>query len=160
MVSTSGSTLLVDSAVEVLMRRLIPRATLITPNLPEGERLLGRKIADPAAMAAAAADLLALGPRAVLLKGGHLAGPNVVDVLATAEGVRNLIDTRIRSNATHGTGCTLASAVAAGLAQGMALAAAVDRARTYLRRAIETAPGYGGGFGPVNHAHTIRPAVE
>jgi hydroxymethylpyrimidine/phosphomethylpyrimidine kinase len=99
--------------------------------------------------------MLTLGCQAVLLKGGHMDGPRVVDVLATDGAVREFEGPRIASAATHGTGCTLASAIAAGLAQGLDLEIAVARAREYGRRAIETAPGYGAGHGPLNHAHPL-----
>jgi hydroxymethylpyrimidine/phosphomethylpyrimidine kinase len=101
--------------------------------------------------------LLAYGPRAVLMKGGHLPGDTVTDLLVTAEGVARFDAPRVASRATHGTGCTLASALACGLAQGMALPDAVIRARAYVRRAMETAPGFGAGHGPMNHAHTVAP---
>jgi hydroxymethylpyrimidine/phosphomethylpyrimidine kinase len=108
-----------------------------------------------AAMREAAASLLALGCRAVLLKGGHLAGDTVHDVLATAAGRREWTSPRIDSRHTHGTGCTLASAIAAGLAQGMPIEAAVERARDYVQRAIASAPGFGRGHGPLDHAHRL-----
>jgi hydroxymethylpyrimidine/phosphomethylpyrimidine kinase len=98
-----------------------------------------------------------MGARAALVKGGHLKGPEVVDVLVEAAGVRRFAGPRIDSRSTHGTGCTLASAIACSLAQGAALAAAVGRARAYVRTAIETAPGFGKGHGPLNHGHTVAP---
>jgi hydroxymethylpyrimidine/phosphomethylpyrimidine kinase len=132
------------------------RATVITPNIPEAEVLLGRIIPDRAAMDGAARDLLALGAKAVLLKGGHMEGDELVDVLAQADGTMTAFaGTRIQSLSTHGTGCTLASAIACGLAQGLGLVQAVARARDYVRRAIETAPGLGSGHGPLNHLHTV-----
>jgi hydroxymethylpyrimidine/phosphomethylpyrimidine kinase len=108
-------------------------------------------------MAAMAAALLALGPKAVLLKGGHMDGPVVRDLLVSASGSRAFDNARIDTPHTHGTGCTLASAIAAGLAQGMALEPAVARAEAYLHEAIRTAPGLGRGHGPVQHLHTVRP---
>ncbi|CAA7616709.1 Hydroxymethylpyrimidine/phosphomethylpyrimidine kinase [Candidatus Terasakiella magnetica] len=156
MVAKGGAALLVDSAAGALMALLVPRARLLTPNIPEAEVLLGRAIATVGEMEQAARDLLALGPQAVLLKGGHMEGENLVDLLADADGVRHFASRRIATRSTHGTGCTLASAIAAGLAQGMALDAAVVRARDYVRRAIETAPGLGHGHGPLNHGHTVR----
>ncbi|CAA7625690.1 bifunctional hydroxymethylpyrimidine kinase/phosphomethylpyrimidine kinase [Magnetospirillum sp. UT-4] len=155
MVAKGGAPLLADDAATALIHLLVRRAALITPNIPEAEVLLGRRIPDLAAMEAAAVELLALGPSAVLLKGGHMEGEVLVDLLATAAGVTAFTGRRIASSSTHGTGCTLASAVAAGLAQGMALADAVDRARAYVRKAIETAPGLGSGHGPLNHLHTV-----
>ena len=157
MVATSGSRLLAESAIAQFRRRLLPLATLLTPNLPEAEVLTGIAIADEAAMHAAAHALRGLGAPAVLLKGGHLPGDTVIDLLATASGVQAFRAPRIETRHTHGTGCTLASAVATGLAQGMTLAHAVTRARAYVRAAIETAPGYGAGHGPLNHAVTTRP---
>ena len=100
--------------------------------------------------------LLALGPRSVLLKGGHLEGDTVRDVLAVEGGVQVFESPRIPSTSTHGTGCTLASAIATGIAQGLAIPQAVGRARDYVREAIRSAPGLGGGHGPLNHGHTVR----
>ena len=135
---------------------LIARAAVVTPNLVEAEILIGQKIALVAEMQDAARDLLALGCRAVLLKGGHLPGAIVTDVLATPAGVRLWNSPRIETRHTHGTGCTLASALAAGLAQGMTVEGAVARARDYVRRAILSAPGFGHGHGPLDHAHPLR----
>ncbi|WP_142848794.1 bifunctional hydroxymethylpyrimidine kinase/phosphomethylpyrimidine kinase [Telmatospirillum sp. J64-1] len=157
MIAKGGAPLLDPDAVATMKNRMLPRASLITPNLPEAEALSGRRIATPEDMRQAGPDLLALGPQAVLLKGGHLEGDTVVDMLFTAEGVREYSHPRILTANTHGTGCTLASAIAAGIAQGMPLAAAVERGRDYVRKAIETAPNLGKGHGPLNHAHTVRP---
>ena len=155
MVAKGGASLLADDATRALTDLLVRRAALITPNIPEAEVLLGRPIAGVAAMERAACDLLALGCDAVLLKGGHLEGDDLVDILAQPFGVTIFSSRRIATTSTHGTGCTLASAIACGLAQGMELTAAVGRARTYVRRAIETAPGLGHGHGPLNHLHAI-----
>ncbi len=157
MVAKGGASLLAAGAVAALMRRLLPLAAVITPNLPEAEALAGVTIADLDAMRRAAMALLKLGPRAVLLKGGHLPGDTVVDVLATADGIEEFAAPRIDSRHTHGTGCTLASAVATGLAQGLTLREAVRRARAYVRAAIAAAPGFGAGHGPLNHAVAIDP---
>lgn len=157
MMAKGGHPLLQPDAVATLKARLLPLATVITPNLPEAEVLTGREIRDVAAMREAAADLRALGVPAVLLKGGHLEGDVVTDLLVTAEGTEEFSSPRIDTRHTHGTGCTLASAVAAGLAQGMALRDAVARARAYVRAAIAAAPGYGGGHGPLDHAVTFDP---
>jgi hydroxymethylpyrimidine/phosphomethylpyrimidine kinase len=156
MVAKGGAPLIVPGAIDALKTRLVPRAAVLTPNLPEAEILCGQTIADVAAMRAAAMGLLALGCGAVLLKGGHLDGDTVHDVLATAAGLKEWTSPRIATRHTHGTGCTLASAIAAGLAQGMAVAAAVERARDYVRRAIASAPGFGRGHGPLDHAHPLR----
>ncbi|WP_043364791.1 bifunctional hydroxymethylpyrimidine kinase/phosphomethylpyrimidine kinase [Belnapia sp. F-4-1] len=158
MVAKGGHPLLQPDAVETLKRRLIPRATLITPNLPEAEVLTGLRITTEEEMQAAMPALLALGAGAVLLKGGHLEGPVLVDLLGTPDGVIRFEDARIETRHTHGTGCTLASAIAAGLAQGLSLAEAVARARRYVRAAILAAPGFGRGHGPLNHAVTLGPA--
>jgi hydroxymethylpyrimidine/phosphomethylpyrimidine kinase len=156
MVAKGGAPLIQTDAIETLKRRLAPRAAVLTPNLPEAEILCGRDIADLAAMREAARALLDLGCRAVLLKGGHLPGDTVHDLLATASGIREWRSQRIDSRHTHGTGCTLASAIAAGLAQGMAVEEAVERARGYVQRAIMSAPGFGRGHGPLDHAHPLR----
>ena len=157
MVAESGARLIATSAVESLCERLIPLATVITPNAPEAEVLLGRSIPDVEAAGAAAKDLAARFGVAVLLKGGHLPGDEVVDTLALRDGeLLRFRQSRLQTRNSHGTGCTLASAIAAGLAQGLALVPAVERARRYLRRALETARPIGRGQGPVNHGHTVR----
>ncbi len=159
MVAKGGAALIAPNAVAALVRRIIPMATVITPNLPEAERLLGLQIRDLDDMKRAAASLLTLGCEAALLKGGHLESDIVTDVLATPQGIELFTHPRIATSSTHGTGCTLASAIAVGLAQGMTLSAAVKRARAFVRQAIATAPGLGRGHGPLNHAHAI-PADE
>ncbi len=158
MVATSGDRLQSEEALAALKTRLIPLATIITPNIPEAELLLGGPIADEAAQREAAQALLALGAGAVLVKGGHLSGETVTDILATPAGIEAMSGRRIESTSTHGTGCTLASAIAAGLAQGMALPDAVRRARAYVAAAIRAAPGLGRGHGPLGHGVTIDPA--
>jgi hydroxymethylpyrimidine/phosphomethylpyrimidine kinase len=157
MVAKGGQALLADQAVETLRRTLVPLAAIITPNLPEAEALTGLPIHSEPQMRAAATALLALGAPAVLLKGGHLPSETIVDLLATKDRVEAFTDTRIATAHTHGTGCTTASAVAAGLAQGMTLPDAVSRARRYVRAAIAGAPGFGRGHGPLDHAVTFRP---
>ncbi len=157
MVAKGGHNLLAQDAVATLRQRLLPQAAVITPNLPEAEALSGMTIRSVADMRVAAAALLALGVPAVLLKGGHLEGDTLVDLLVTADGIEEFSGTRIRTRHTHGTGCTLASAVAAGLAQGMRLRDAVARARAYVRAAIAAAPGFGSGHGPLDHAVTFDP---
>jgi hydroxymethylpyrimidine/phosphomethylpyrimidine kinase len=156
MVAKGGAPLIEPSAIDALKRLLISRATVLTPNLPEAEILVGHTIGDLAAMQGAAEALLRLGCRAVLLKGGHLAGAMVHDVLASEAGQRVWDSPRIETRHTHGTGCTLASAIATGLAQGVAIDEAVDRAREYVRCAIAGAPGIGQGHGPLDHAHPLR----
>ena len=149
MLAKGGAPLLAGPALQVLRTRLLPLAALLTPNLPEAEELLGHPIHDPAQAAQA---LRAIGPQAVLLKGGHAEGPTVVDVLADASGTARFERPRIATRHTHGTGCTLASAIAALLARGMKLRDAVRGARDYVQEAIRTAPGLGAGHGPLNHA--------
>ncbi|GAC1348119.1 MAG: bifunctional hydroxymethylpyrimidine kinase/phosphomethylpyrimidine kinase [Acetobacteraceae bacterium] len=149
MLAKGGAALLDPDALAILRARLLPMATLITPNIPEAEALLGHEITD---LAEAATALLATGAHAVLLKGGHRGGATVTDVLAEATGITLFERDRIDTQHTHGTGCTLASAIAAGLAQGQTLPDAVARARTYVQSAIQTAPGLGRGHGPLNHA--------
>jgi hydroxymethylpyrimidine/phosphomethylpyrimidine kinase len=156
MVAKGGAPLIETEAIATLRQRLIPRATVLTPNLPEAEILCGRAIGDIAAMREAAKALLAMGPGAVLLKGGHLDSETVLDVLATAAGLTEWSSPRIATRHTHGTGCTMASAIAAGLAQGMTVAGAVERARDYVQRAIASAPGFGRGHGPLDHAHPLH----
>jgi hydroxymethylpyrimidine/phosphomethylpyrimidine kinase len=155
MVAKGGARLLAPEAMDVLTARLLPRAAVLTPNLPEAEALTGLTIADVDAMRRAADALLRRGVPAVLLKGGHLPGDVVTDLLATGQGIAAFAAPRIVSRHTHGTGCTLASAIATGLAQGMTLRDAVARARAYVRAAIAGAPGYGSGHGPLNHGVTL-----
>ena len=152
MVAKGGAPLLAMDAVAALKRALLPLATVLTPNVPEAEILAGMAIPDLAAMRHAADALLTLGVPAVLLKGGHLAGETVVDLLATPDGTIALERPRLPTRHTHGTGCTLATAIAAGLAQGMGLTDAVLRARAYVQAAIAAAPGLGAGHGPLGHA--------
>jgi hydroxymethylpyrimidine/phosphomethylpyrimidine kinase len=160
MVAKGGHRLLQQAAERTLIERLLPRATLVTPNLPEAEALAGFAIASRADMARAGQAILALGPKAVLVKGGHLedGGADILDLLVTADGATPFTHPRIASRSTHGTGCTLASAIACGLAQRLSLLDAVSRGRDYVRRAIETAPGFGTGHGPLNHSVTLDPA--
>ncbi|MCR0982216.1 bifunctional hydroxymethylpyrimidine kinase/phosphomethylpyrimidine kinase [Roseomonas populi] len=157
MVAKGGAPLLAPEAVETLKRRLMPLATILTPNLPEAEVLSGMEIPDLGAMRHAAEALMTLGVPAVLLKGGHLDGPVLHDVLATEDGIEVFESPRIETRHTHGTGCTLASAIAAGLAQGMGLRDSVVRARAYVAAAIRSAPGFGRGHGPLDHGVTVDP---
>ena len=157
MIAKGGASLLQDDAVATLRDALLPMATVITPNLPEAGVLLGQPEPDLAQMETAAEALCALGPSAALLKGGHLEGDTVVDVLALKDQRQcSWTSPRVETRHTHGTGCTLASAIATGLAQQLSIEAAVARARDYVLKAIRTAPGYGQGHGPLNHGHTIR----
>ena len=152
MVAKGGAALLAPAALALLRARLLPLVTVLTPNLPEAEALTGRAIVDQAGMRDAAAALLDMGVPAVLLKGGHFPGESVPDLLASADGIEFFYAARLPGRHTHGTGCTLATAVAVGLAQSMPLRASVLRARAYVRAAIAAAPGFGAGHGPLNHA--------
>jgi len=156
MLSSSGERLLDREAVDTLKRALLVRATVVTPNLPEAEALTGMAVRDIADMRRAAESLLTLGAKAAVVKGGHLDGNTVNDVIATEAGGFILSSPRIETRHTHGTGCTLASGIATGLAQGMSLRPAIERARRYLVAALASAPGYGQGHGPLDHAHTVR----
>lgn len=157
MYAKGGHALLEPEAVSAVREMLVPLATVITPNLPEAEALIGRKVESVDDMEAAADAFKALGAHAVLLKGGHLPGDTLSDFLFTETDTHRWDDTRIETAHTHGTGCTLASAVAAGLAQGLDLKQAVGRARAYVREAILKAPGLGQGHGPLHHGHTVTP---
>jgi len=153
MVATTGARLLDPRAIDALERRLIARAALVTPNLPEAEALTGVRIAGFADMRRAGEALLRLGAKAVMVKGGHLPGEILSDLIVTDNGESFVLEARrIPTQHTHGTGCTLASAIAAGLAQGMPLRAAVERAHGFVQEAIRSAPGLGRGRGPLNHA--------
>lgn len=156
MVAKGGAALLEPLANATLKRRLLPRATVLTPNVPEAEALVGFAISTVDDMRRAAEALRALGARSVLLKGGHMEGELLTDLLLCEDGGEvRFTGARIHTASTHGTGCTLASAIATGIAQGMAVRDAVARARAYVRRAIECAPGIGGGHGPLGHGHTV-----
>jgi hydroxymethylpyrimidine/phosphomethylpyrimidine kinase len=157
MVASKGAHRLLLSDAEAAMRDvLLPMATVLTPNLPEAEVLAGFPVRGEADMRRAAEHLARLGAKAILMKGGHLEGDRVIDLLFHDGHFERFEEARIQSRNTHGTGCTLASAIAAGLAQKMSLRDAVVRARTYVRQAIAAAPGYGGGLGPLDHAVTVR----
>ena len=156
MVAKGGASLLEAKAVAAVKTLLVPRAALLTPNAPEAEALTGLTVATPDDQRRAGEALLALGARAVLMKGGHVAGDRVVDILMTADGETTFEGERIDTRHTHGTGCTLASACAAGLAQGLPLTAAVARAWTYVHEAMLRAPGFGAGHGPLDHAWPMR----
>ena len=155
MVAKGGDSLLEPEAVDCLRERLLPLATVLTPNLPEAGRLAGMTIDDASAMVAAGLCLADLGARAVVVKGGHLPGTRVVDLLVHGDSVERAESERIDSASLHGAGCTFASAIAVGLAQGLELRAAFHRARLYLHQAIRHAPGYGACHGPLDHGHAI-----
>jgi hydroxymethylpyrimidine/phosphomethylpyrimidine kinase len=151
MVATSGDSLIDDAAVETVVKELFPLATLVTPNLPEARRLTGIEAEGRDGARAAAMRLLHMGARAALVKGGHRVQGAIEDMLLWSGGERVFVQPRIDTLNTHGTGCTLASAIACGLARGETLPKAVERARAYVQKAIETAPGLGHGHGPLNH---------
>lgn len=160
MVAKGGATLLQHEAVATMKARLLPMARVLTPNIPEAEALTGVSIDGTAAAERAAGMLSAMGAKAVLIKGGHMtdaASADTVTDLLFEDGVLVEIfsSPRIDTRHTHGTGCTMASAIATGLAQGLAIDEAVSRARVYVQQAILTAPGFGRGHGPLNHAHTV-----
>ncbi len=156
MISTSGRPLLEKSAIAVLKKKLLPLTLLVTPNIPEarvltGGRSIGRVQAEQAARA-----LMEMGAKAALIKGGHATGATVDDVLVWKGGVEIFAFPRIRTTHTHGTGCTLSTAIACHLAQGLSLPLAVGKAREFVQSAIETAPGLGKGRGPLNHLHRLK----
>ncbi len=156
MLSKSGAFLLDPEAIQSLSQRLLSKASLVTPNIPEAMVLANLdSIDDLPAMRRAAALIRTLGPQAVLIKGGHMDGKFVTDLLICDEGETIFQSPRLDTPHTHGTGCTLASAIATSLAQGLDLPIAVSRARAYLIQAILTAPGLGKGQGPLNHGHTV-----
>ncbi|WP_374763713.1 bifunctional hydroxymethylpyrimidine kinase/phosphomethylpyrimidine kinase [Yunchengibacter salinarum] len=151
MVATSGARLLDSDAAEVLIRRLVARADLVTPNMPEAAVLTGRTVASREDMEAAGRDIVKMGAGAVLMKGGHGDADTVVDLLVTADGVAEHVSPRQTSTSTHGTGCTLASAVAARLSAGVPLDRAWRDGIAYVQAAMAAAPGFGAGHGPLGH---------
>jgi hydroxymethylpyrimidine/phosphomethylpyrimidine kinase len=156
MIASTGARLLDPRALDALERRFIARAALVTPNAPEAEALTGQRIASIDDMRRAADALLRAGAKAVMVKGGHVAGDTVRDLVVSGEGSFILEARRVATQHTHGTGCTLASGIAAGIAQGMALKPAIERAHAYVQAAIRSAPGLGRGHGPLNHAWMIK----
>ncbi|WP_448203032.1 bifunctional hydroxymethylpyrimidine kinase/phosphomethylpyrimidine kinase [Azospirillum sp. sgz302134] len=157
MVAKSGHFLLEPEAVLTLRKRLLPLAEVVTPNLPEAEALTDIPVRTLDDMRRAAEMIRTFGPKAVLLKGGHLEDEQVSDLLLTEDGEEVFESRRVHTPHTHGTGCTLSSAIAAGIAQGLSVRDAVARARAYVETAILTAPGFGHGHGPLNHLHTVKP---
>ncbi|HEV7354059.1 MAG TPA: bifunctional hydroxymethylpyrimidine kinase/phosphomethylpyrimidine kinase [Brevundimonas sp.] len=156
MVAKGGHPLLAEAAVAAVRDLMIPRAALLTPNAPEAEALTGLEVRDLDGQRKAGEALLALGARAVLMKGGHVPGDTVLDLLLTPTGETVLEGPRVETRHTHGTGCTLASACAAGLARGLPLEQAVAEAWAYVAEAIRRAPGLGGGHGPLDHGWPVR----
>lgn len=160
MVATSGAVLIDNPAIMMLVRELFPRALVVTPNLDEASLLVGRPLTSESDMEAAAQEMLTMGANAVLLKGGHLPGDLVCDLLLTKEDTHHWMRApRIHTSNTHGTGCTLSSAIAAHLASGASLLDAVQAARDYVRAALEAGAEVrtGSGGGPLNHGHAPLP---
>jgi hydroxymethylpyrimidine/phosphomethylpyrimidine kinase len=160
MVATSGDRLLDADAEAAVMAALVPLATLVTPNLDEAEILVGFSVRDVAAMKRAASALVEAGAGAALVKGGHLTGDALIDVYQDHGGMREFRRQRLHTHNTHGTGCTLSAAAAAGLARGASLPTAVEHALDYVHRAIAQAPNLGRGNGPLNHLVTPPPLVR
>lgn len=156
MIAKGGAALLAEAAIGAVKTLMIPRAALLTPNAPEAAALTGLTVETTDDLRRAGEALLTLGAKAVLMKGGHIDGERVVDVLMTADGETTFEGERIETRHTHGTGCTLASACATGLAQGLSLNAAVARAWNYVHEAMLRAPGFGAGHGPLDHGWTLR----
>ena len=151
MIAKGGDRLLEEDAVMAIRTELLPRAHAVTPNVPEAEVLAGIPVRSLEDMREAGRRILAMGPRVVLVKGGHLEGPESIDVVCTASEVFEIRRPRIDTRHTHGTGCTLSSAIAASLALGLTDREAIESARDYLDGAIRHAPGLGAGHGPLNH---------
>jgi len=151
MVSTSGHSLLAANAVAALTKELFPLATLVTPNIPETKALTNLSSSKRNDAETAGRQLIAMCAGAALIKGGHATRATIDDVMVWKGGVEVYAFPRIKTKHTHGTGCTLSTAIACGLAQGLSLPLATGRAREYVQHAIETAPGLGKGHGPLNH---------
>ena len=156
MIAKGGHPLLEAQGIAAIRDILVPRAGLLTPNAPEAAALTGLAVETLDDLRRAGEALMRLGAKAVLMKGGHLAGDQVTDLLITPDGEALLQGPRIQSRHTHGTGCTLASACAIGVAQGLSLPQAVERARRYVIEAMARAPGYGAGHGPLDHGWPFR----
>lgn len=151
LVSNSGAALLDDAAVDVMIARLFPLARIVTPNVPEAERITLHRVKGPDSAREAARRIADLGPAAVLVKGGHLAGAECLDLLYDGAAFHEFVSPRIDSRHTHGTGCTLSAAIATFIGAGLDLCLAVERARDFVRAGIQLAPGLGRGWGPLNH---------
>ena len=156
MIAKGGAALLDEAAIAAVRSLMVPRAALLTPNAPEAEALTGIACRTTDDLRQAGETLLRLGAKAVLMKGGHIAGPTVVDLLISAAGETVIEGERIDTRHTHGTGCTLASACAAGIAKGLPLHAAVAQAAAYVAGAIANAPGLGQGHGPIDHGWLLK----
>lgn len=158
MVATSGDRLVDKAAIKTIRTVLLPRASIVTPNIPEAEVLTGHVIQSVDDMKRAAETILSLGAEGVLLKGGHLPSETLTDILVTQEGIFEITSDKIQTRHTHGTGCTLASALAALIASGMDTKSAFQGAHAFVREAIIKAPELGSGHGPLGHAH-VREAL-
>ncbi len=157
MIAKGGAALLAEDAIAVIRDELVPLAAIVTPNAPEAEALTGVEVRDlDGQMEAAEVLVEQLGAYSALVKGGHIEGEVIRDVLLTREGYRVFESERVDTRATHGTGCTLASAMAAYIAQGVAIEPAVEAARAYLMEAIRNAPGFGAGHGPLGHNWSVK----
>jgi hydroxymethylpyrimidine/phosphomethylpyrimidine kinase len=156
MVATSGDRLLDVPAESIVRDRLLPLAACVTPNLDEAAILTGLEVRDPDQMARAGRRLLELGAGAALVKGGHLESEVMTDLLVTPSGIRQFSRPRLHTSSTHGTGCTLSAAITAGLALGRDLESSVADGLDYVHRAMRSAPGLGGGHGPLNHTVAAR----
>ena len=155
MIAKEGHALIDREAIHLLKQHFLLHARIATPNIPEAEALTGMEIHSLSDLERVAESMITLGCQSVLVKGGHFDGNTIYDVLYSEDGLEVFEDPLIDTPHTRGTGCTLASAIAVGLAQRMTLRDAVVRARAYVRRAILTAPGFGKGRGPLNHGHTV-----
>ncbi len=155
-VSKTGTRLLKEDALGTLKRLLIPLGEVVTPNLPEAEALSGCPVPDLEGMREAARRIHDLGARHVVIKGGHLEGPNAVDLFYDGKEFQELRAERVETRSTHGTGCTFSAAIAAYLAHGLTPLDAVARAKEFLTAALQAAPGLGKGVGPLNHFHAAR----
>jgi hydroxymethylpyrimidine/phosphomethylpyrimidine kinase len=158
MVSKTKACLLKADAIAALKSLLLPLAEIVTPNIPEAEVLSGHKVIDAETMRDAARRIRDLGPKRVVIKGGHSEGPYVVDLYFDGEKFEELKAERVQTRATHGTGCTFSAAIAAYLAHGLPPLEAVARAKEFLTAALQAAPGIGKGIGPVNHFHAFHKA--
>ena len=158
MVSKTKACLLKADAIAALRSLLLPLAEIVTPNIPEAEVLSGHKVIDAETMRDAARRIRDLGPKRVVIKGGHSEGPYVVDLYFDGEKFEELKAERVQTRATHGTGCTFSAAIAAYLAHGLPPLEAVARAKEFLTAALQAAPGIGKGIGPVNHFHAFHKA--
>ena len=154
MVAKGGDPLLQEEAVDALRTLLVPLALVVTPNLPEASVLVGYEVSTLEQARQAARDIVAMGSRSVVVKGGHLEG-DAVDVFYDGSEFREFSAPRVETTSTHGTGCTFASAIAAGLAGGMPVEEAVGRAKAYVTEAIRASFPMGNGHGPLNHFHAL-----